>query len=81
VAIRGYVRIFLLLVGLTALTVAAAQMRLGFGTALVIAALKASLVALFFMHLKHEGRLTWFVALFPLALLLVLILLLLPDFR
>jgi cytochrome c oxidase subunit 4 len=44
---------------LTALTVAVARVNLGAGSvavALGIAAVKASLVALFFMHLKYEHR-------------------------
>ncbi|HEY6001820.1 MAG TPA: cytochrome C oxidase subunit IV family protein [Anaeromyxobacter sp.] len=47
------------LLSLTALTVAAARVNLGAASvavALAIAAVKASLVALFFMHLKYEHR-------------------------
>jgi cytochrome c oxidase subunit IV len=47
------------LLALTALTVAVARLNLGAGSvavALGIAAVKASLVALFFMHLKYEHR-------------------------
>jgi cytochrome c oxidase subunit IV len=47
------------LLGLTALTVAISRVNLGAASvavALGIAALKASLVALFFMHLKYEHR-------------------------
>ncbi|MFL5440008.1 MAG: cytochrome C oxidase subunit IV family protein [Myxococcales bacterium] len=47
------------LLALTALTVAASRLDLGrFSVllALAIAALKASIVALFFMHLRYEGR-------------------------
>jgi cytochrome c oxidase subunit 4 len=47
------------LVALTAVTVAAARVDLGaanVAVALGIATLKASLVALFFMHLKYEHR-------------------------
>ena len=47
------------LLALTALTVAIARVNLGAGSvavALAIAAVKASLVALFFMHLKYDHR-------------------------
>lgn len=47
------------LLSLTALTVAASRVNLGAASvavALAIAAVKASLVALFFMHLKYEHR-------------------------
>jgi cytochrome c oxidase subunit 4 len=47
------------LLALTALTVAASRLDLGrFSVvlALAIAVLKASIVALFFMHLRYEGR-------------------------
>jgi len=47
------------LLALTALTVALARLDLGTGSiavALGIASLKATLVALFFMHLKYEHR-------------------------
>jgi len=41
--------------------------------ALVIASIKASIVALYFMHLKLEDSITWVFALFPLLLLALLI--------
>jgi cytochrome c oxidase subunit 4 len=41
--------------------------------ALSIASVKASLVALFFMHLKYESKLLWFMILIPLILLLILL--------
>ena len=46
---------------------------------LLIAAVKASLVALFFMHLKFEGKIVWGVALFPIALFLIMIFAWMPD--
>jgi cytochrome c oxidase subunit 4 len=58
---RVYVIVFLLLLILTGLTVLASGVDLGpFNTAvaLSIATLKASLVALFFMHVKYSSRLT-----------------------
>jgi len=50
--------ILALLLALTGVTVAVSYIHLGFfnvPVALAIAALKASLVLLFFMHLRHEG--------------------------
>ena len=41
--------------------------------ALIIASAKASLVALFFMHLKNEKELVWAFALFPIAFLALII--------
>jgi cytochrome c oxidase subunit IV len=75
---KMYVLIFTLLILLTALTTAAAFVDLGpFNTvvALVIAMVKATLVALFFMHLKwssHLSRLAAIAALFWLAILIAL---------
>lgn len=56
-----YYTIFGALMVLTALTVAAAFVNLGnmnFVVALGIATLKATLVVLFFMHVKYSSRLT-----------------------
>ena len=47
--------------------------------ALLIAAVKASLVALFFMHLKFEGKLIYLIFIVPLALCVLLVVALLPD--
>jgi len=41
--------------------------------ALLIASLKAALVALFFMHLRYENRLVWAFALVPLLFLALII--------
>ncbi len=41
--------------------------------AMVVASIKAGAVALFFMHLKFEDSITWLFALFPIALLFLLI--------
>jgi cytochrome c oxidase subunit 4 len=75
-----YGAVFGALAVMTLMTVAAAHYHLGTTVGLLIAAIKASLVGVFFMHLKHEGRFTLFVALFPVLLFLVLLLLVLPDF-
>jgi len=76
VPFRYYVIVLVLLVVLTVITVGVA--RLDFGNwnivvAMLIASVKATLVALFFMHLKYESPLTWGYAIFPIILLLALI--------
>src|SRR5216683_884665 len=73
---KTYILIWAALIILTVITVSASYIH--FGTfniviALVIASLKASLVALFFMHLKYEEKITWVFFLYPLALLAILI--------
>ncbi len=76
----SYVAIFAALIGLTALTTVVAFFNFGVFNPIVamsIACLKATLVVLFFMHLRHSDRLTWIVsgaAVFWLGILLVLIL-------
>ena len=47
--------------------------------ALVIASIKATIVALYFMHLKFEDSITWVFALFPLSLLALLIAMTITD--
>jgi cytochrome c oxidase subunit IV len=77
---RTYYTIFAALSVLTGVTVAAAFFDLGLlnpVVALSIAVFKASLVVLFFMHLKYSSRLTWIIggaAVFWLGILLVLLL-------
>jgi cytochrome c oxidase subunit IV len=59
---RTYYTIFAILIFCTGLTVWVAFLDLGqFNTfaALAIAIFKASLVVLFFMHVKYSSRLTW----------------------
>jgi cytochrome c oxidase subunit 4 len=75
-----YYTIFAALVVLTGVTTTVAFFDLGLlnpVVALSIAIFKASLVVLFFMHLKYSSRMNWVVAgaaLFWLGILLVLIL-------
>jgi cytochrome c oxidase subunit IV len=75
---RVYYAVFAALMVLTLLTTGVAFLDLGFFSpvvALTIAIVKASLVALFFMHLRYSSRLTWVVAgagIFWLGILLVL---------
>ncbi len=71
-----YVAVFGGLVALTALTVAVSYANLGIFNvvvALLIASAKASLVALFFMHLRFENRLLWGFALTPLCFLVLIV--------
>jgi cytochrome c oxidase subunit 4 len=83
VPVRLYLLIFAALVALTALTVLVSFYDLGGGrlhyanavAAIAIAMAKATLVVLYFMHLRYSNRLTWvFVGAgaFWLAILLVL---------
>jgi cytochrome c oxidase subunit 4 len=63
--VRSYVTVFLILVALTLLTVFTALSPLGVWhtpVAMGIAAAKATLVFLFFMHLLHSPTLIWLVA-------------------
>jgi len=75
---RVYCTIFLILMLCTYLTVQIAFLDLGrinTVAALVIAVFKATLVVLFFMHVKYSTRLTWVVVLggiFWLGIMLVL---------
>jgi len=61
---------------LTVITVGAAQFDFGplnVPIALLIASVKATFVALYFMHLKHEDTMTWIFATYPIFLLFLLI--------
>ena len=75
---RTYYLIFLTLMVCTAITVAVAYLDLGplnVVVSMTIAVLKATLVVLFFMHVKYGTRLTWAVvagSVFWLGILLVL---------
>ncbi|MDH3238041.1 MAG: cytochrome C oxidase subunit IV family protein [Deltaproteobacteria bacterium] len=74
--IRIYLVVWGALVVLTAVTVAVSYMHLGMMNvvvALLVASVKASLVALFFMHLRYENRLVWGFALTPVFFLILII--------
>lgn len=76
VPFKVYATIFGTLVALTVITVAIS--RIDFGVlniviAMLVASVKAMLVALFFMHLKYEKPITWMFAFFPIFLLGLLI--------
>ncbi len=63
--LSAYFAIFGALMVLTAITVAVAWMDLGSLNILValgVAVIKATLVVLYFMHLKYSSKLTWIVA-------------------
>jgi len=73
---RAGIAVFVALLLLTAVTVLVSYVDLGLWNAVVallIASVKASLVALFFMHLKSESRLVWGFALVPIAFLALII--------
>jgi cytochrome c oxidase subunit 4 len=79
---RTYFAVYAALVALTVVTVLVSYVHLGMMNvvvALLIASTKASLVALFFMHLKGESRLVWGFALVPIFFLMLIILGTLSD--
>jgi cytochrome c oxidase subunit 4 len=80
----NYFAIFAALVILTIVTVCVAFYRFENETvnlllALLIASIKATLVAMFFMHLKFEGKLIYVIFCVPLVLCVLLIVALIPD--
>ena len=79
---RTGIAVFVALLLLTVVTVLVSYVDLGLlnvVVALLIASAKASLVALFFMHLKGESRLVWGFALVPIAFLVLILLGTLSD--
>jgi len=73
---RIYVIVWASLLVLTVVTWLVSFVQLGLWNvtvAMIIASLKASLVALFFMHLRYENRLVWIFALTPLGFLALII--------
>lgn len=62
ISVRGYLTIFAILMALLVITVAAAFLPhmgyLNIGIAMLIAMIKATLVVLYFMHLRFSSRLT-----------------------
>jgi len=78
VPFKTYLSVFIALVFLTIVTVAVAQVHFGavwinVMVAMLIASVKAGLVALVFMHLKYENPVTWLYVLFPILLLFIMI--------
>jgi cytochrome c oxidase subunit 4 len=75
-AYRTYIIVWISLLILTAVTWGVSYVNLGMGNvavALLIASVKAALVALFFMHLRYENRLVWAFAILPLFFLALII--------
>ena len=73
---RTYVAVWGALIVLTGVTVLVSYVHLGMMNvvvALIIASVKASLVALYFMHLRTESRLVWGFALAPIFFLVLII--------
>ncbi len=80
----NYVAIFILLIVLTIVTVSATLFGLKsevakITLALTIASIKAAFVAIYFMHLKFEGKLIYACLVVPVVLTIILICALLPD--
>lgn len=78
-----YVGIFLFLMVMTAITVFAASVDMGWANpvvALVIATMKATTVILFFMHVKYSTKLTQVVILSALFFLILLLGLTMTDY-
>ena len=80
----NYYFIFFSLVILTIVTVLVAFYRfesevVNLLLALLVASIKATLVAMFFMHLKFEGKLIYLIFFVPLGLCVLLIVALIPD--
>jgi cytochrome c oxidase subunit IV len=75
--VRGYMVVFITLLAMTAITVGVSYLHLEVHeavlVALVIACFKASLVALFFMHLISEERVIFIVLTFTATFFLVLL--------
>jgi cytochrome c oxidase subunit 4 len=83
VSVTLYLAIFAALMVLTAITVAVAFVDLGAlntTVALAVAVVKATLVILFFMHVKYSSRLTWLVVASGFFFLLVMVAFTMSDF-
>jgi cytochrome c oxidase subunit IV len=80
---RRYIQVFIWLAVLTAMEISLTFLpmsRVIIGTGLVLlAASKASMVALYYMHLTHEKPTLKYIALTPAVLCVFLVLMLLPD--
>ncbi len=75
-AYRIYIIVWLALLIMTGVTLGVSYLNLGMGNvavALLIASVKAALVALYFMHLRFENRLVWAFAVVPLFFLALII--------
>ena len=79
-----YGKVFVALVVLTIITVLVAMHRfeleiMNVLLALAVASVKGALVALYFMHLKYEGKLIYLIFIVPLGLSVLLVVALIPD--
>jgi cytochrome c oxidase subunit 4 len=79
-----YFLVFFALLVLTAITVAVAFVKfptelINVLIALAVAFVKGSLVALYFMHLKYEGKLILMMIIVPLILCVLIVCALIPD--
>jgi cytochrome c oxidase subunit 4 len=82
-SIKLYVGIFLTLMALTSITIAVAYINLGAMNkvvALGIASFKATLVVLYFMHVKYASRLTKLIVVSGLFFLAILLALTMSDY-
>jgi cytochrome c oxidase subunit 4 len=77
VQVKGYMAVFGALLVLTALTVGVSYVQLpttpAVAVGVAIATAKAALVAMFFMHLKHERRLIYMALILTAVLFIALI--------
>ena len=83
VSLKTYITIFVLLLIGTGLTVAVASVNLGAlntPVALTIAVVKATLVILFFMHVKYSSRLTQVIVAASLFWFAIMVTLTLSDY-
>jgi cytochrome c oxidase subunit 4 len=80
---KTYTNVLWALLALTIVTVTISRVHLGtagnVAVGLLVAVIKASLVTLFFMHLKYEQRWWTGIVLFPLTLVLIILFANLPD--
>src|SRR5204863_4767241 len=78
-SVRSYIRVFVMLMIFTIITVTASRFHLAvpvaITVALIIAAMKGSMVAAVFMHLSHEKRWVYGTLLLTAAFFVVLLLL------
>jgi cytochrome c oxidase subunit IV len=78
-SVRSYIKVFVMLMIFTVITVAASRFHLAvpaaITVALIIAAMKGSMVAAVFMHLSHEKRFVYGTLLLTAAFFIVLLLL------
>ena len=82
VSLRVYLTVFVILLALTAITTAVAFVDLGRLNAVImltIAVTKATLVILYFMHVRYSSRLTWLVVSSGFVWLMILIAFTLSD--